>query len=529
MKFNPYSLRFKLLLASTVVEALMLSYLLLNSMRLIDQAMLASTDAALMQTAPMLDVATAPYLAQGDYATLQDNLNEIVGKVDQGLSYIVVYDVDGRAVARAGVDDPNTLPPPSKDLRVALSGALLHIARPLSLAGQRVGSLRFGLSTRIIAMAKSSVLQQSGMIALAEIVLTFLLLSVLGFWLTRNLLTFVESSRAVADGRYDLRVPEGGRDEVAKLARNFNRMSAAVERKVRELQASEQRLRELSERLESRVEERSRELQQAAAQIAETERLASLGRVVAGVAHELNTPIGNVVLMASVMEDRIEQLAAATGGKTLTRALLGELIAALQDANQLTLRSGRRAGDLIESFKRVAVDQTSRRRRRFDLREMLQDITNTMGTQLRHAKVDVELTVAEGIELDSVPGHFEHVFTNLIANSIVHGFEGRPGGRIVISAERQSEQVVIVYSDDGHGIAKDLQHRVFEPFYTSKLGQGGSGLGLFIVHNLVCSALGGHLQLDSDTGRGVRFVFHIPLVTPETAPTDLHELPPPAA
>jgi signal transduction histidine kinase len=514
MRFNAYSLRFKLMLASTMVEALMLGLLLLNTVRLIDQAMLASTEAALRQTVPMLNVSTAPYVMQGDYATLQDNLNEMLGSVDQGVVYIIVRDMSGRIVAKAGSVDPQTLPPPSTDLKDALSGAVLHIERPLSLAGQQVGTLRFGLSTRIIALAKINLIEQSGFIAISEIIVSFALLSLLGYWLTRNLWQFVESSRAIADGRYDLKLPASGRDEVAELARNFNHMGEAIENKIGELHASERKYRELNEQLESRVEKRTHELQQAMAQIVESEKLASLGRIVAGVAHELNTPIGNIVLTSSSAVENLQRLSEIVQSKNISRSTLVHAVEELDQANHLMMRSAQRAGQLIESFKRVAVDQSSMRRRVFDLRQTIEDIVHTLGTIIRHAKVTTEIVVPAGIEMDSYPANLEQIFNNLIINSITHGFEGRDDGCITVTAERQGDVIEIVYRDNGCGITRDLHRKVFEPFYTSKLAQGGSGLGMFIVHNLTYGALKGRLELESDAGKGVAIVFHFPCVTP---------------
>ncbi len=654
IRFNPYSLRFKLMLASTVVEAIMLSFLLFNTTRLIDAAMLASTEAALKQAITMLNVATAPYLVQGDYATMQDNLNEIVGNADQGVVYVMVENGASRLVAKAGALDLQNLPPPSEELTDALSGAVLHIERPLSLAGQKVGILRFGLSTTIIARAKSTVLRQSSLIAIAEILLTLLLLGGLGYWLTRNLQKFVEISRAIADGHYDQRLPEKGRDEVASLARNFNRMGSAVALKIGQLHASEhefrslfeqaavglahiclqgewlrlnhtlyeilgydyqqlrlmnlygvfslqdaendrqaraqlltsgaghyvtelrlqrkdtsmmwarltvslyrqelgeaqyfvyvvqdisvekqaeidlagylerdleskillrtEQLRELNEQLEARVEERTRELRLAMDQIVESEKLASLGQIVAGVAHELNTPIGNVVLMASTMEDKISLLARALQHEKVSRSMLVNAFEDLQHGNGIISHSARRAGELIESFKQVAVDQTSHRRRSFDLRAMLEDILNTLGTIMRHAGVTVDLRIESGLMMDSYPGHLEQIFSNLILNSIKHGFPGIPAPKISIEASMRNGALEIVYRDNGSGIEKQLHRKVFEPFYTTQMAQGGSGLGMYIVHNLICGVLKGTLKMESDTGQGFRLIFDVPAVTPE--------------
>jgi len=282
-----------------------------------------------------------------------------------------------------------------------------------------------------------------------------------------------------------------------------------------ERKRAEEALRELNEQLEARVEERTRELRQAMAQIIESEKLASLGALVAGVSHELNTPIGNIMLASSALSERIHALSAAFASGALTRSNLEHGLAECADASNLIERNGHRSNDLIESFKRVAVDQTSQRRRRFDLRTTVQDSLNALRSITRRAKVAIELDIGTEIEMDSFPGHLEQIITNIIMNSITHGFDGREGGRITIVATCSEGMVELCYSDDGHGIAAQLQHRVFEPFYTTKLGQGGSGLGLSIVHNLVQAIFKGRMRLESAPGDGVRLHFSLPAVTPQ--------------
>ena len=187
------------------------------------------------------------------------------------------------------------------------------------------------------------------------------------------------------------------------------------------------------------------------------------------------------------------------------------------DASAIIVRNGNRASDLIDSFKRVSVDQTSQRRRRFDLRATVQDSLNALGAVTRRAKATVELQIPDGIEMDSFPGPLEQIVNNIIMNSITHGFEGRAGGRIVLRARLlENGMIEMDYADDGHGIAAALQHKVFEPFYTTKLGQGGSGLGLSIVHNLVQAIFKGRLRLESAPDRGVQLHFTFPAVTPQS-------------
>lgn len=259
-------------------------------------------------------------------------------------------------------------------------------------------------------------------------------------------------------------------------------------------------------------EARSCELRQALQQIVEQEKMVALGSIVAGVAHELNTPVGNLVLLASTLRDRVGELADNALAGKLTRSCLVQAAGDCREASEVLLRSADRARELIESFKNVAVDQASQRRRRFDLHTCLHDILVTLGRMMRKANVTVDLQVPQGVLMDSYPGHLEQVLNNLIVNSILHGFEGRSCGRISIAASVAGDNICLVYSDDGAGIAPELQARIFEPFFSTKVGAGGSGLGMYIVNNLVCGALQGSVSLSSTPGRGVRFEFTLPLV-----------------
>lgn len=266
--------------------------------------------------------------------------------------------------------------------------------------------------------------------------------------------------------------------------------------------------------LQETVAARTAQLRQALDQLVDKERMAALGGIVAAVAHDLNTPVGNLVLLASALRERIAALATDALEGHLTRSRLCEAVADCKEGSSLLIRSAERAQELIESFKNVAVDQTSQKRRQFDLAGCVHDIAATLGRMTRMANVKVELKIPPGIALDSYPGHLEQVFNNLIVNSIVHGFDGRSEGTITIAACVEGEQVRIDYRDDGVGIAPELQEKVFEAFYSTKFGKGGSGLGLFIVRRLLCNVLKGEVKLDSTPGAGVHFAIKLPFKPP---------------
>jgi len=255
-----------------------------------------------------------------------------------------------------------------------------------------------------------------------------------------------------------------------------------------------------------------RQLKDTQEQLVEREKLAALGSLVAGVAHELNTPIGNSLVIASTLEDKTGEIALKSESETMRRSDLRHFIDAAKEASRLLMRSLHNAAELVNSFKQVAVDQASAKRRNFNLQQASQEIVLTMMNQIRKAGHRVELDMPDDIVMDSFPGPYGQVIINLINNSMLHGFEGQPGGSIVMSAARMpGERVRITFQDDGKGIASANLARIFDPFFTTKLGQGGNGLGLSITYNIVTSLLGGHIRVDSAVDIGTVFTIDLPL------------------
>jgi ligand-binding sensor domain-containing protein/signal transduction histidine kinase len=247
-------------------------------------------------------------------------------------------------------------------------------------------------------------------------------------------------------------------------------------------------------------------------QLVEREKLAALGSLVAGVAHELNTPIGNSLVIASTMEDKTTDIETRNNGNTLRRSDLTQFIEASREASTLLMRSLRNAAELVNSFKQVAVDQASAKRRDFNLHQASQEIVTTMKNQIRKAGHQIEMQVPDDIVLDSFPGPYGQVIINLINNALLHAFEGRSGGLMRMWAvPLGADQVRIVFQDNGVGIAIEHQARIFDPFFTTKLGQGGNGLGLSITYNIVTSLLDGSIRADSVVGVGTRFTIDLPL------------------
>jgi PAS domain S-box-containing protein len=279
---------------------------------------------------------------------------------------------------------------------------------------------------------------------------------------------------------------------------------------------AEEELERHRNHLEDLVAERTAELRQAMAQLVQTEKLAALGNLVAGVAHELNTPLGNARVVAGSLGEHLRDFATAVDSGALRRSQVGAFLDRTREAVDLLERNTARAADLIGHFKQVAVDQTSARRRRFDLRQTVEELLTTLQPQFKHTAHRVDLDIPSGLELDSYPGPLEQVLANLIDNSLAHGFAGVGTGCIQLQAQAvDSTQVVLRYADNGTGIPTAILNRIFEPFFTTRLGQGGSGLGLYIVYNLVTGVLGGAIQAHSQPGQGTVFTLVLPRAAPD--------------
>lgn len=254
-------------------------------------------------------------------------------------------------------------------------------------------------------------------------------------------------------------------------------------------------------------------LKQTQAQLAAQEKLASLGSLVAGVAHELNTPIGNSLLMASTLQERTEAVAARFEASTLKRSDLADYMAAAREASQLIVRSLHNAAELVSSFRQVSVDQASAHRRRFDLGQACHEIGATLMNTVRLGEHALTIEVPDGIVMDSFPGPLGQVIINFVNNALLHAFDG-PGGHMTLVALATDGRVVITFRDDGRGIDLTDQGRIFDPFFTTKMGQGGTGLGLNIAYNIVTTLLGGDIRVVSLPGAGTAFVLELPLIAP---------------
>jgi signal transduction histidine kinase len=327
--------------------------------------------------------------------------------------------------------------------------------------------------------------------------------------IVRPLRGLMNAMDAIVSGHYARPVDDlDARDEIGEMARAVEvfRTNAIAKRQTElDLNAAKEN-----------AEDALRELQDAQRSLIEAEKFAALGGLVAGVAHEVNNPVGISLTVASSFARRCEQFSNDIRDGAVRRSKLEEFIAGSHEAAKQLVTNLNRAADLIQSFKQVAVDRSDAERRVFDLREATEQLVVSLRPALKHSYVWLSVDVPEGITMNSYPGPYGQVLTNLVLNALTHAFPERRAGALNLTARRAGTgHVEIEFADDGVGMSQDVQRRAFEPFFTTRRNRGGTGLGLHIVYNLVTRRLGGSLRLESEQGRGTVFRIKLPLTAPQ--------------
>ena len=322
---------------------------------------------------------------------------------------------------------------------------------------------------------------------------------------------------AITTGDYDRRVQgTGAKDEVGAMARAVEvfRENAIAKRK------TEDELRASKEKAEGAL----LELGAAQQNLIDAERLAALGGLVAGVAHEVNNPVGISLTVASSFSRRAEIFETELRSEApLRRSRLEEFVRTSRDAAQQLVSNLHRAGELIQSFKQVAVDRSHAERREFRLSEATDQIIASLRPVLKRSPIALSIDVPEGLAIDGYPGAYGQILTNLFLNAATHAFADGRAGAITISAKpRGIEDVEIIFADNGAGMTPEVQRQAFDPFFTTRRNDGGTGLGLHIVYNLVTQQLGGRMMLESRLGQGTTFRIIMPRAAKRGSVTGEH-------
>jgi signal transduction histidine kinase len=311
--------------------------------------------------------------------------------------------------------------------------------------------------------------------------------------------------------------------EVAKKTASLSKIMLDLEQQKDELIIKQRELRQENENrqyIEDELRKRNNELaesmetlQLAKDQLVESERMASLGGLVAGIAHDVNTPLGVGVTAASFMQERIKNLNVAFEDKKLTSRTMSLFLTEAQQTTTLLLSNLNRASELVSSFKQVAVDQTSEAERDVDLKLYIQEVVQSLAPNFKKTKHKIEVSCPDDLVIRCAPGVVAQIFTNMIMNSLIHGFENKKQGLIKVDIKNDGETITVHYKDNGKGLSQELLERHFDAFFTTKRGKGGSGLGTHIMYNLVTQTLGGQIKASSQEDQGIDYNITFPYRT----------------
>ena len=404
---------------------------------------------------------------------------------------------------------------------------VIEIIRPINIEEQTLGYVYVRMSSEsFFSYISGTRLVQVATIVLI-IIAAFLVALKYGQMLANPIQDTNLMLQKVARSRdYSLRFSASNVREYDHMLDSINILLSRVEEYISKQQQAERELQTLNSRLEEEVNQRTvalksanneliqtlEKLHQFQRQIVENEKMASLGDMVAGVAHEVNTPIGLGITASTMMLDRLAVIDQQFKDKTLKASAMERFINESRENLNIIYRNLDRAAQLISSFKQVAVDQTSEEAREVNVKQLIEETLMSMRPRLKKVTHTINIDCSETLNVMCKAGPLNQILINLIMNSLIHAFETVENGKIdVIARLTDDQKLKIIYKDNGSGIPTSIKKRIFDPFVTTKRGQGGSGLGMHLVFNLVTQALNGNIKLESEEGNGVEFTLTFPV------------------
>jgi len=370
---------------------------------------------------------------------------------------------------------------------------------------------------RILALSSTQGLKQKTITLIVRLILISLvailvtgisIYMLVGRTLRKPLDLLLEGVKGIQGGKQNVRVAIDTKNELATLGMSFNEMANQIQHQSRQLQAA-------NESLESKVRERTTDLENAQEQLILAEKMASIGQLVAGIAHEINTPIGNTITALSFNADAHNSVKEKFDNKKLASADFSEFLEVTSESMELMRANLKKASELVQTFKNVAVNQSVEEVVEFSVAEHLHEVMVTLRPQLKQSQVNIEMDVEQGLMVKSYPGAYYHIISNMFVNSLRHAFPDKRGN-IRIYIHKEGDSLHLHYQDDGVGMDDLTRSKIFDPFFTTKRGQGGTGLGLYMTYNIVTQRLGGNITVCSEPGKGTQFDIVVPFDLPET-------------
>ena len=436
-------------------------------------------------------------------------------------NFFASYNKEGIAPVKAKFDQIEAL------LKPRITGGVIEIIRPIRNNEDVLGYVYLRASTETLENLITQSIMVTVSVLLICLLICFFFTLKLQSTITAPINVLVKLVQRISRQRdYSSRTEMHGIKELDILGGAFNNMLQRTQEHMERQTEAESEQVKLNFSLEEKVQQRTMALKEANNELIQTleklhqfqrqmvqnEKMASLGDMVAGVAHEVNTPIGLGVTASTMMLDRLSDMRKAFEEKTLKASSLSKFINESEENLNIIYRNLNRAAELISSFKQVAVDQSSENNRVFSFAKLMDEILMSMRPKLKKVNHLINVNCADNLVVESKAGPINQIMINLIMNSIIHGFEDVNKGQIDITIESVDDtKVSIEFKDNGKGIPEHLRKRIFDPFVTTKRGQGGSGLGMHLVYNLVTQALNGSISIISEEGKGVQFRILFPV------------------
>ena len=446
------------------------------------------------------------------------------------LSFFASYNKEGLAPIPAKFSKIEQLS------QAQINADFMEVAEPILLDNSVIGYVYLRGSTNEIRLFMWRSIGVAVLVFLVTLIACWIATIRLRRGITQPLEHIVDIASQIArDKNYTLRIPDSRVDEFNDLGQSLNIMLDRVQHQIERQRRAEQEASQLNAELEQQVTQRTKalresnqellatleQLHQYQGQLVESEKMASLGDMVAGIAHEVNTPIGLSVTASTLLQDKLAVMQEKFNEKRISTNEFARFLGDCDENLAIIYRNVNRAAELITSFKQVAVDQSSEVDRTIEIHSFMRDVLTSVKPRLLDIeKFPIQVHAADNLEVMTKPGPLNQILINLIVNSMVHGFDGKTSGHIEINFELIDDDLEITYRDDGNGVPFDIRKKIFDPFVTTKRGAGGSGLGLHLAYNLVTQVLGGNIHFFSEEQQGVEFIVRFP-VTVVNAPASL--------
>ncbi len=402
---------------------------------------------------------------------------------------IILINRDGE-IDRGQIKNDNTLLFYSPELKDLLKEASFSTENDVIYNGQAIGKLKIYFTDKpIFSEIRKRMLFYIILFSTSLAVSSFIVFYALKKIFINAILQLDDAVVKFTNRDFDSRVEIVSNNEISLLAHSFNTMAETIQ--------------QYSTEMETIIRERTRELVQ-------TEKMASLGEMVAGVAHEINTPIGITITAATHMKKNTKDLSVKLGKNEMKKSDLDSYIENMMESTDIIFKNLYTASELILSFKQVSADRQSKIKRVFNVKEYMNEIILSLKPSYKNTKHKIILEIEDNININSYPGSFSQIITNLIKNSLIHGFEGIDEGEIKINVTHKNEFVILEYYDNGIGMTAENLKKIYEPFFTTKRGAGGTGLGMNIVYNIIKSNLKGAITCESSPQKGIHFTIVIP-------------------